>query len=429
MKKACCLLIVVSFLWQGCQSRKEEVISYDIVLQNPLNIQRNDEAVVFSYDKLQSLVGEIPADKIPVFQVNGNPITSQIDDLNDDGEWDEALLLYSFQPNETVNCQVIFISKENFSPFSNRTDAALFLSPNRDKTGYQRVKTEVMPAETSSDFQKTVLSYQMEGPAWENDKVAFRSYFDYRNGKDIFGKVIADLCLDTIGRSGDYHQMQYWGMDILKVGNSLGAGALAVLENNQLFRLGKADEIRYEFVTSGPIRSMIRLHYKGWKFNNNNLNVVHQISIYAGKYAYRSDVTMSGYTESKELVSGIVTMKLKDTPVLEETKSFVILATHDKQSELTPEPDYLGMGLLVPKQIFIGQGNAPVKDKWEGDEIVNTYYARMQAAPNTPITFYFYAGWEKSNPDFANKSKFLELLRQDAECLSNPIIVNKASSQ
>jgi len=421
------LTIALLVFLQACKTTNTEntLTSYDVSLQNTLDTERTDETIVIKKSDLETLTTTIPTDKFPIFQVNGNAIPTQTDDLDGDGVWDEVVVLYSFQPQETVVCQVSFVGKEELPSFPKRTDAALFLSPNRDKTGYQRVKEEIMPAETSADPKKTVLSYQMEGPGWENDKVAFRSYFDYRNGKDIFGKIIPDLCLDSIGTSGDYHQMQYWGMDVLKVGNSLGAGALAVLEDNKLFRLGKADEIRYQLVSTGAIRSVIRLHYKGWQYAGNQIDVTHQISIYAGKYAYRSDVTLSGFEGNKELVTGIVTMKLKDTPVFEENDAFAILATHDKQSEQTPEPDYLGMGLLVPKKSFLGKNNAPVKEKWEGDEVVNTYYARLKAEANTPTTFYFYAGWEKTNPNFVSKDAFISLLKADAEKLATPITVSK----
>src|SRR5690606_24347117 len=65
-----------------------------------------------------------------------------------------------------------------------------------------------------------------EGPGRESDKVAYRFYLDWRNGFDIFGKKIPDMVLQNVGQDGyqSYHEPADWGMDLLKVGKSLGAG-------------------------------------------------------------------------------------------------------------------------------------------------------------------------------------------------------------
>lgn len=79
-----------------------------------------------------------------------------------------------------------------------------------------------------------------EGPGWESDKTAFRLYLDGRNALDIFGKKTPDMVLESVGRGDDYHAMAGWGMDILKVGNSLGAGGFGVFENGEVRQIGRA---------------------------------------------------------------------------------------------------------------------------------------------------------------------------------------------
>lgn len=83
-----------------------------------------------------------------------------------------------------------------------------------------------------------------EGPGWESNKVAFRLYLDGRNALDIFGKTSPALVLSQVGRGADYHTMSDWGMDILKVGDSLGAGGVGVLEDGNVRQIGDAE--RYE---------------------------------------------------------------------------------------------------------------------------------------------------------------------------------------
>ena len=75
----------------------------------------------------------------------------------------------------------------------------------------------------------------MDGIAWENDKMGFRHYFDGRNCRDVFGKRVSDMVLDTVGIRpegipGDtYHVLAGWGRDIMSAANSFGLGGLAVL--------------------------------------------------------------------------------------------------------------------------------------------------------------------------------------------------------
>ena len=47
----------------------------------------------------------------------------------------------------------------------------------------------------------------------------------------------SELILHKIGNEnyGSYHEDSQWGQDILKVGNSLGLGGIARIENDQLF--------------------------------------------------------------------------------------------------------------------------------------------------------------------------------------------------
>ncbi|MBK7700210.1 MAG: DUF4861 family protein [Saprospiraceae bacterium] len=52
------------------------------------------------------------------------------------------------------------------------------------------------------------------------------------------------MVLNSVGIHENYHEMQDWGMDILKVGNSLGAGAIGLIIGDSLFRIGpKAVEV------------------------------------------------------------------------------------------------------------------------------------------------------------------------------------------
>ena len=80
-----------------------------------------------------------------------------------------------------------------------------------------------------------------EGLGWESDLAAYRLYLDERMAVDIFGKKTPDNMLHTVGVGGDsYHAMAPWGMDIFKVGTSVGIGGIGRLRDGKVVSLGKS---------------------------------------------------------------------------------------------------------------------------------------------------------------------------------------------
>lgn len=94
-----------------------------------------------------------------------------------------------------------------------------------------------------------------EGIGWESDQVAYRLYLDERYVTDIFGKKQPEPVLHRIGRGADdYHAMADWGMDIFKVGDSLGIGGLGRVSKNKAVQLGKS-AISARILSQGPVSS------------------------------------------------------------------------------------------------------------------------------------------------------------------------------
>ena len=285
------------------------------------------------------------------------------------------------------------------------------------------IKKEVMPVNHKpNDFTKQPIPYyQSEGPTWENDKVGFRIYLDTRNAKDIFGKTTSAIVLDTVGSYGDkyYHHLDpRWGMDILKVGKSLGAGSLAIKlsgldKKDTLIRLGgnTVDQTMYELVKNDAAEAVIRLHYKNWKVLNRVYNLTEEISIKPGAYYYESKVTLNGLKGDEKLVSGIVNFKASQFNTLNSGDNWV-LYTHDKQSERN---DYLGMAIMTHTQFTPVAGETPKNS----DGVSDTYTVEFDIKNNQPLVFRFYAGWEQTDKRFADKEYFRSMLHREAAGWTN----------
>ncbi|MEQ8472223.1 MAG: DUF4861 domain-containing protein [Marinoscillum sp.] len=339
----------------------------------------------------------------------GNELPVQFDDLDNDGTWDEVVFELDFAENEAIT---LTISPSEIVPdYPQQTNVYLGVSPERND---QFGEVEAAKRPKSHVAQSTPYLYQYEGPGWESELVAFRSYFDSRNGKDIFGKTTPQLYVSKIGLGDNYHELSDWGMDVLKVGNSLGSGALAILKNDSLYRLGETDQAEFKAITEGPVRAIMELKYTGWDVAGISYDLTETIEIWAGKRSFTSRIVLTGGSELDTLVTGIVDLKKVEQAELEAT-GFQVMYTHGKQSE---NEDVLGMGILVKDSNWLGFDQAPES----GEGVTNTYTALLKSS-NDLYTFHFFAGWELEHADFASKEKFQEALVKEADCLNANVSV------
>lgn len=344
--------------------------------------------------------------------INESLIATQFDDLDGDGSWDEVALELNFNPSEEFILAYKVISQEELPHFDSKTAAHLGYSPNRDNN-FESVTENVRPQDHLA--QSTPYLYQYEGPGWESDKVAFRAYFDSRNGKDIFGKTRPELVSHKIGLNENYHMLSDWGMDVLKVGNSLGSGAIAMIKNDSIYRLTNTDEAKFKIITEGPVRSIIEFQYIGWEVGGVKYDLTETISIWAGKRNFQSEIIFSG-NESDTLVTGIVNLKGLESVQIEGANS-KILYTHGNQSE---NKDVLGLGIIVPESGFVGFSEAPT----EGEGVTNTYISQLKPIDGV-YQFAFYVGWELENIEFKSEKYFAQSLRSETTTFNNYIEIKR----
>jgi len=394
-------------------------------LTNTLPIEREDELVVLPRTFIESKLGKIPQGSYLKFSIGKETVAAQFDDLNGDGKWDEAALLYSFKANEKAGLRVALTTQKTGAQ-EQRAHARHKRKQADESFGNDLLKDSVPAGQQATDFAKQALPpFLTEGPAWENDKVGFRIYFDVRNGKDIWGKTTKAMVLDTVGVNPklNYHEQSAWGMDVLKVGSSLGAGSLALKTNyhgkDTLIRLGGLNmgKIIYEKLSDGPLRAIIRLHYPEWKALSGQapIDLTEEISIWGGQYFYESKVTAKHLPHGSQLITGIVNLKSKSSKEVNQ-QDLTFVFTYDTQSE---NKDNLGMAILSQTK------DKPAFSKTPNDltDIKNTYTTAFKIVDGKPVKFRFVAGWEESLAEFKNLKSFESYLSRQARRFNVPIIV------
>ncbi len=393
------LLVAVITLFFGCTEKQNFTIS------NPFDDDITGKAVVLSRDEVATYV-TVEGTKIVLIEDNeGNVLTSQCDDIDGDGIWDELAFLISFKAGESKSLSFNAVDKSDAPEFSKRTNVRLGdkKPPYKEILNGTRLKTN----ESSSSSK----AFQMEGPAWENDVVGFRNYFDARNGMDIYGKRTIEMVLDSVGLPGKqtYHELADWGMDVLKVGNSLGAGAIGMAIGDSLYRIGPSGEGHYRFICEGPVRAMFELTFSDVNINDRVYNISHQISIYAGDNFYRNKVTVEGLKGDENLITGIVD---HDLPLNKsEYEGTLYFYTFGGQAYTH---ENLGMAVLVNMKSFNDLFSAPE----EGDGITKTYVVSLNIENNKPVEYMFLAGWELQDNGLTNPDYFNNLIKKNIRKLS-----------
>ena len=404
---------IASFLVSSCNPGDDMVLQFT----NPLDQSRENAAILLTSDEISGFT-EIPADKLPfLIDGSGNAVPCQADDVDGDGRWDELFALMDLEPSEQKKITLGFIDPAGYPEFEARTNLRLGAA---DRQGYPELLTAQRLEGVSYHNYGGVTgaAYQMEGPAWENDRVGFRNYLDQRNGMDIFGKLVPQMVLDSVGIAGSpsYHEPAEWGMDILKVGTSLGSGAIGYLYNDSIYRVGDNGSGSYRVIFEGSQRSRFDLLYEEWKVDELSLEVSHQIDITGGRHYFQGSVTYTGTDRQLSLVPGIVNMKSDQMHVVEVDPNHTALITHDAQSE---DGSMLAMALMVPTANLVSTGEAPE----DGDGITQTYYTVLGASAGDAATYRFYALWEKEDPRWASLESVTEYLRSEAERWTQSVVI------
>ncbi len=397
-----------------------------ITLTNPSDTVRVDESFVIRREQLNI---DESSELVPVLMDESNNfIPCQYDDVDGDGRWDELAFVCDLPSMVRLNLKIDWVNPKKYPVFPYRTNIRYgkMITPGNIK----ELKTDVHGSEGLPRGEG--YPYQMDGPAWENDKVGFRHYFDGRNNRDVFGKLLPAMVLDTVGITVDgmpgdtYNVMRNWGRDILMVGRSLGVGGIAMQLPDTLIRLGvlpeqtvdNVDSTRYTLITKGTVRSMFKLNYYGWKVGECKIDLQEIITIWAGKYGYESLVTTNALPQNARLVTGLVTLENEKPQVSRlHSDKYLSMNTHDLQAN--KKEWYLGLGLVLP----VSNVDTLFEASSLNSNIRNTWCAGLKPDLNGEYRYRVYAAWEMSDKRFINRDFYLGMINDYIERLCNPVLM------
>jgi hypothetical protein len=412
MKKLIFILVVGSF-WLHSQAQdltKQFPLSFHMKVFNPMKASRQETFVFVSENNLPKNFNS----KAFIVLDNGKEIASQFNSKDIDYKG-IIIVLPEMTANESRLLEVRYAkSGEIKREYVKRTQAELSYKTGGEWKGREYMggafkNTDYLRVPSEHKDHSWFLRY--EGPGWESDKVGYRFYLDQRNASDVYGKLTTDMVLQQVGLDGfeSYHHMQPWGMDVMKVGKSLGLGSIGSMVNGKITRVEKTDSVTSRITENGNVYSSILTNYYGWKIGEKKHDLQSRITIHAGTRLTHQFLTLTNNPEN--ICTGIV--KDKKAVLLNskgDASNFGYLATYGKQS-LNGDGDDLGLA------VFFRANNV---SEFTEDEF--SHIVKLKPTSGN-VEYYFLATWVLEPNGIKDQQQFESYLKKVASELAYPVKV------
>lgn len=288
-------LALLFFISSGC-TKTEEALTISIT--NSLSIDRFSETVSINISDLKIDNSDNNGLKL-VEQISGKVILSQLADNNGDGIADVLL----FQPEVKANS----VAK------------------------YSVIETSDT-SHIESKLYSRFVPERIDDYAWENDRVAFRTYGPTAQKMKVEGVEdgIISSGMDCWLKKVDYPIINKWykkhttgvgsyhidtgeGLDDFHVGTSRGCGGLGVYLNENLYVSKNFTD--YTTLLNGPIRTEFTLDYADWKAADIVVSEKKKISLDLGSNLMH----VAAKIEGTETVTIGLTLNKNDGDILVDT--------------------------------------------------------------------------------------------------------------
>lgn len=405
----------------------EQTLIATAQIANPSSFPRLGQQYYFSYYDLgiaTNIVQHIEALNLDAAQTSSAALPSEIIDIDLDGTLDGVLVSVPLQSEQSINIGLYAVkdaptlTKLTQAEISHKIDGEWVEHQKYPDSSFQEYiggsfvnVTELTPPEQYTDHSNWI---RYEGPGIESDKVAYRVYADWRNGFDIFGKLSPAPALQMAGQDGydSYHNLQDWGMDILKVGQSLGAGGFGLWYEQELHLVSDVEQHKINILENGTLRSAFVIEYQGWQNPENAQNLKATFSMQAGSSLVHTRLDFD--MPINNMAVGVV--KHKETELIIGDlnitgKAYSYIASWGKQA-LDESP--LGMAVFFRKE------------DWQENTIVDANYIAVLSPSGHPapdnqkaqqLEYYFDAVWAPQS-GITTKKEYIQYLEQQAEKLT-----------
>ncbi|MCL6218081.1 DUF4861 family protein [Zunongwangia pacifica] len=392
MKKLITTSILGFLLAVGCKPEKTEESGYALLVSNELDFERN-EIVSFEAKKLLAKFEDTSIDDIHIKDSTGKTIRHQWVDYDKDGKPEEFLFMAKVGANKTSTYKIV--SDSSFS------------MPEKEAVAYSRFVPE-----RTDDY------------AWENDKVAFRTYgptgqkealegvagSTLSSGIDVWLKrtnksIINKWYAEHVKNPGYYHTDHGEGYDPYHVGNSRGLGGIGIFEDDSLYV--SQNFMEYKTIVSGPLKTIFELSYDPW--GPYKVKETKRISLALGSHFSKFEIRLESVKDVPNYAAGITLHNNEGEYKINKEEGWIM---HWESIDDTK----VGEGIVM-QPAEIDSAFAYISKVPDQSNLLIT------TTPKSTFTYYAGFAWEKSG-DVSSKEDWIKMLQKQAKIITSPLKVD-----
>lgn len=388
-------LILLLIIVLGCaRSPKKWVVS----VKNESDFSRKSETVTVPFSEPDLKPGtELPALLVKDVETGIHHLTQRVD-LNGDSVKDAVIFQVNIPPHSEKNFELVI-----------------------PDSGYMNRDTSLI---TFSRF----VPERIDDYAWENDRVAFRTYGPeaerlakkgekggtLSSGIDCWLKRVSYPVIDRWykmeAEGSSYHIDHGEGLDNYQVGNSRGCGGIGVRKGDTLYV--SDNFISYKTLEKGPLRTVFELEYAPWDAAGVKVCEKKRISLDLGSNLSRIEVQFAPpYPE--EIVAGLAIPPGKEgeggTVTADEKAGWFSFWSEHGESEL-------GIGIVASVRYVTGYTEYRVPEAEKSHLFVHLHPI------DGKVVYYTGFGWKDSN-QYETRETWEKYLQEFASELSAPLAV------
>ncbi|MGN1264157.1 MAG: DUF4861 domain-containing protein [Prevotella sp.] len=279
--------------------------TFDVHVTNKSKTDRKAVPVVLCLQKYGENV------KSALVTLGGKEIPSQLDDLNGDGKYDELCFITDIDKKDKQTFSVTLSDTGKPREYTPQVYAEMLMSNKKIKsTNKQDLYISSLTVDNGTN---PYWMLHHHGPAFENDMVAYRIYFDHRQTVDIYGKYHKGLELKQTQFYPDKEQKAAgFGDDVLWVGETFGLGTLRGWNGTEPQMLKDVDQRTLRLIARGPLRTIVEVIDKGWNTENAGkakIDMTTRYTLYAGRRDCFVNIKFENEASGYTFATGIINVK------------------------------------------------------------------------------------------------------------------------
>ena len=296
--------IIPAVLLFACQANAQ--VTIQLQLTNPTNMERTDAPVVVNLSEYNDV-------KSAMVTIDGVEQPCQLDDLDQDGRFDELAFVTDFTKKQKKNAIVTLFNNGEPRQYAPRTYAEMVMRNSKVKEKNKHdiyISSITVDKETDNSNSYNILHHH--GVAFESELIALRIYLDQRQTLDLYGKFHQGLELkETQFYTSDEQKQQGYGDDVLWVGNTFGLGAMRGWDGTAPTLLSDYQRRTQRILATGPVRTIVEVKDDGWRVTPTALpvNMTIRYTLYGGHRDIDVDVTFNRNVPDLQFSTGIINVK------------------------------------------------------------------------------------------------------------------------